>query len=101
MIDGQGIGVVRVSFGFGSQEEDVDVLERFLERCFVRPTSSIGLGDGQVEEMKVERIVVFPVKGLCGMDVTEWQVDDEGLRFDRLCFVVEIGTKLRSLSPKM
>mmetsp|Transcript_1743 Transcript_1743/g.6502 ORF Transcript_1743/g.6502 Transcript_1743/m.6502 type:complete len:602 (-) Transcript_1743:7755-9560(-) len=93
-------GAVRVSFGLASTMDDVDKLVDFLGEHFLSDENKATANAGvQVEEICVKRIVVYPVKGLGGMDVEQWKIGPNGLSQDRRFSVIELGVK-RAISLK-
>lgn len=80
--------------------DDVDKLVDFLGEHFLSDENKATANAGvQVEEICVKRIVVYPVKGLGGMDVEQWKIGPNGLSQDRRFSVIELGVK-RAISLK-
>eukprot|EP00188_Purpureofilum_apyrenoidigerum_P000245 Plantae.Rhodophyta-Purpureofilum_apyrenoidigerum.ctg10983.p1 GENE.Plantae.Rhodophyta-Purpureofilum_apyrenoidigerum.ctg10983~~Plantae.Rhodophyta-Purpureofilum_apyrenoidigerum.ctg10983.p1 ORF type:complete len:497 (-),score=95.80 Plantae.Rhodophyta-Purpureofilum_apyrenoidigerum.ctg10983:1284-2615(-) len=100
VIDGRPVGAVRVSFGYLSSQRDVDKLVEFFVEHFLENEERGSQGEvSGLSEMEVVRMVVYPVKGLAGMDVDSWIVTEQGLKHDRGYSVVERGVA-RAVSLK-
>uniref|UniRef100_A0A7S0BGX3 MOSC domain-containing protein n=1 Tax=Rhodosorus marinus TaxID=101924 RepID=A0A7S0BGX3_9RHOD len=100
IVKGMRTGAVRVSFGLASTMDDVNRLAAFLRDHFLSDANEVSANPSvRVEEIQVKRIVVYPVKGLGGMDVDQWKIGPDGLSQDRRFSVIELGVK-RAISLK-
>jgi len=100
VINGRAVGAVRISFGYLSTHDDVDRIVNFFSEHFLEyEEARCEEGDDRLTEMEIVRMVIYPVKGLAGMDVRDWTVTKQGLKHDRAYSVVERGV-LRAVSLK-
>lgn len=95
VIDGRPIGALRVSLGYASSQSDVDKFTEFLIECFTED----GQDDTDIffdsfcepvnDVVTLEKIYVYPIKSCQGMEVTDWEICDTGLRLDRNWMIVD------------
>ena len=110
-------GACRVSLGYPSTQGDVDALLAVLRAAFcARPPSSAATRERPLTATRenaisnaqacitpsrralIDALYVYPVKSCAPMRVSEWNVDDAGLRFDRHWAVVERSAAVGSES---
>ena len=91
--------VVRVSLSFMSTFEDVTAFLRCIVDNFISDHDEVKIapfGDplGQRERVipiKLEGIIVYPVKSCGGMLVPQWRLGPRGFEYDREWMIVEKG----------
>ena len=116
-LDGEGlpIGAIRVSFGYMSTVADADALLSFISDVFVErsPTSArllavaagdrlpaasaeeTRVGEGlsppkSVSPVRLSKIRVFPIKSCGAHEVDRWEINEQGLLYDRGWMVVNV-----------
>ena len=98
---GQPTGMIRVSLGAMSDQTDIDTFLDFMKEFFVDSTvttsqpdevSVQGLAQG---ELYIESLTVYPIKSCSGWRVPDgqkWNVQAEGLAWDREWCLIHLGT---------
>ncbi|KAI1817760.1 MOSC N-terminal beta barrel domain-containing protein [Poronia punctata] len=110
IINGKPTGVIRVSLGAMSTASDVDRFIAFIEEFYretrqdiPEPLTNISIqGSSNTSEIRVETIMVYPIKSCGGFRVppgTPWGIRPEGLAWDREWCLINLTTGL-ALSQK-
>ncbi|KAG9623344.1 PLP-dependent transferase, partial [Aureobasidium melanogenum] len=111
IINGQSTGMIRASFGAMSTTKDVDTFVSFVKEFFLeasntpfdRTDSPLLLLDIPVsEQLHIESLTVYPIKSCAGWQVpanTSWEVQPQGLAWDREWCIIHSGTSV-ALSQK-
>ncbi|KAG9632319.1 PLP-dependent transferase, partial [Aureobasidium melanogenum] len=111
VINGQSTGMIRASFGAMSTTKDVDTFVSFVKEFFLeasntpfdRTDSPLLLLDTPLsEQLHIESLTVYPIKSCAGWQVpanTSWEVQPQGLAWDREWCIIHSGTSV-ALSQK-
>ncbi|KAK9243078.1 pyridoxal phosphate-dependent transferase [Lipomyces tetrasporus] len=100
LLGGKATGIIRVSLGAMSSQEDVDRFINFVDELFVEKQQSIMPAhmprpiSSAEAEATVERIQIFPIMGCSGWQVPHslgWEITDKFLVYDREWCVVRNG----------
>ncbi|XP_055523536.1 molybdenum cofactor sulfurase 3-like [Wyeomyia smithii] len=97
LIDGQPTGSVRVSFGYMSQQRDVDRLVEMIEKCYLRKTLHNGISRTQIvssyknhDQPRLKVICLFPIKSCGAFKISDsWPLCRKGLKYDREFVIVD------------
>ncbi|KAI4739095.1 molybdenum cofactor sulfurase protein-like protein [Aureobasidium sp. EXF-12298] len=104
VINGQPTGMIRASLGAMSTIEDVDTFVSFITEFFLdtsnapfnRTDSPIMSLDVPVsEQLHIESLTVYPIKSCAGWRIpanTSWEVQPQGLAWDREWCIIHSGT---------
>ncbi|KAK9372103.1 pyridoxal phosphate-dependent transferase [Lipomyces chichibuensis] len=102
LLGGKPTGIVRVSLGAMSSQEDVQKFVNFVEEMFVEaggtmvPAHILHPITPDMAESAVEKIQIFPVLGCSGWQVprhVNWLIEEAALLYDReWCVVLKGGT---------
>eukprot|EP00871_Galdieria_phlegrea_P004975 jgi/Galph1/5479/GphlegSOOS_G4131.1 len=116
-VNGKPTGVVRISFGLHTSENDItkflSIITEFCEQAWkAYDTSPMQQLVWKNQDLRIasnsktaksagfyciQKIFVYPVRGCQGMEVTSWQLGDEGFLYDRkFCIVHAFNGKLIS-----
>eukprot|EP01119_Soliformovum_irregulare_P018347 TRINITY_DN5601_c0_g4_i2.p1 TRINITY_DN5601_c0_g4~~TRINITY_DN5601_c0_g4_i2.p1 ORF type:complete len:570 (-),score=187.91 TRINITY_DN5601_c0_g4_i2:640-2349(-) len=85
IMSGKPVGAVRVSLGFSSTFEDIEIFLKFLESNFIQlehfnlKTPPAGEQVGTF----LEKIFLYPIKSLGKFQVENWEISSQGLMWDR------------------
>ncbi|KEQ71474.1 PLP-dependent transferase [Aureobasidium namibiae CBS 147.97] len=111
VINGQPTGMIRASIGAMSTLTDVEVFVAFIAEFFLdtscvpfnRTDSPISSLDVPVsEQLHIESLTVYPIKSCAGWQIpanTSWEVQPQGLAWDREWCIIHSGTSI-ALSQK-
>lgn len=80
-INGAPAGAVRASFGYQSTMMDAERIGNFIRENFC--TANEMNSDIQTETVKLDQIFLYPIKSCQPQSVFSWQLDSNGLKFDR------------------
>ncbi|XP_044962488.1 molybdenum cofactor sulfurase isoform X1 [Hordeum vulgare subsp. vulgare] len=98
VINGKPTGAVRISFGYISTYQDAEEFLKFLQSSFLsKPIafsnghmlnmSTLNLVDNQsqqvVPDVRLQSIIIYPVKSCQGFSVQSWPLATGGLKYDR------------------
>ncbi|KAK9491200.1 pyridoxal phosphate-dependent transferase [Lipomyces doorenjongii] len=102
LVGGKPTGIVRVSLGAMSSQEDVNRFVNFVEETFVEagetmvPAQILLPITLDMAESVVEKVQIFPILGCSGWQVPRnisWSIKKTGLQYDReWCVVLKGGT---------
>lgn len=100
IIGGKPTGVVRISFGAMSSQQDANTLlrfvdEHFVEKNIIEKTSQCSAALIVPAKCNVSNLTVFPIAGCAGWAVpanVNWTVSERGLAWDQEWCVVAKGT---------
>ncbi|KAK9344076.1 pyridoxal phosphate-dependent transferase [Lipomyces starkeyi] len=101
LLGGKPTGIVRVSLGAMSSQEDVNRFVNFVEEMFVEagetmePAYILHPITSDMVESAVEKVQVFPILGCSGWQVPRnisWSINETGLQYDREWCVVLKGS---------
>lgn len=105
LIDNKPTGAVRISFGYASTKNDIDVLIEFLNETFVEKTPSferlISRSDKSIKKhyFKILHLLIYPIKSCAPMSVdVPWPLYGGGLLYDRNWIITD--SSLVALSQK-
>ena len=108
VINGQPTGMIRASLGAMSTLADVEVFVAFITEFFL-DTSCVPFNrtDSPVsslvsEHLHIESLTVYPIKSCAGWQIptnTSWEVQPQGLAWDREWCIIHSGTSV-ALSQK-
>lgn len=100
ILNGKPTGAIRVSLGAYSSIDDVVALLQFLEEYFLEEDLKHEAAPLPYSSTAVlSRMIIYPIKSCHGIEVTEWQVEPHGLRYDREWMIIEQSTR-KGLSQK-
>jgi molybdenum cofactor sulfurtransferase len=105
IIQGKPTGVIRVSLGAMSNQNDIDIFIAFIQEFFQESRAgprSIVTDQQSNSTYQIERLAIYPIKSCGGWAVpanTPWPIKEEGLAWDREWCLVHIGTE-KALSQK-
>jgi molybdenum cofactor sulfurtransferase len=111
IINGQPTGMIRASLGAMSTTTDIDIFISFITEFFLdtsvspftRTDSPISSLDVPVsEQLHIESLTVYPIKSCAGWKIppnTSWEVQPQGLAWDREWCIIHSGTSV-ALSQK-
>ena len=96
IVGGRPVATLRVSFGFPTLPSDIEKFVSIIGRLFLNGgPNPCPMSKEVVLPMKIEKIIVSPVTGCRGYEVTESLYDRFGLVFDRRWILVdEDGNKV-------
>ena len=96
VIDGKPTGAVRVSFGPSNTLAHCAAFLSFLSSFLVQQRSSVPAPpqEGKATDrsgavVRIEQLLLYPIKSCGGMSVGRWPLAESGLRFDRAFAVVD------------
>ena len=113
VLGGKPTGVVRVSLGAMSTQQDVDKVLDFIEAVFVETELDINpyqfsqVAANAQGEATVEALSLFPVRGCAGWKIpyyVSWGIGDRGLVWDREWCIISKENRVAlqsSLHPRM
>jgi len=94
--NGTPTGAVRVSFGYSSSSDDVDIFMQFISTFFVSATKECcdAVGDkpitlGETESPIVEAMYLYPIKSCGGIRTSQWPLTSSGFLYDRNWVLVD------------
>lgn len=98
IVHGRPVATLRVSFGYPTIPSDIDKFVEILSRLFINGGPNPDpLKNEIVLPMKIEKIIVSPISGCRGYEVTESLYDKYGLLFDRRWILLDDdGNKVSS-----
>ncbi|KAG9917389.1 PLP-dependent transferase, partial [Aureobasidium melanogenum] len=111
VINGQPTGMIRASFGAMSTTKDVDTFVSFVKEFFLEASNTpfdrtdsplLSLDIPVSEQLHIESLTVYPIKSCAGWQVpanTSWEVQPQGLAWDREWCIIHSGTSV-ALSQK-
>lgn len=111
IVNGQPTGMIRASLGAMSTLSDVDTFVSFITEFFLdtscvpfdRTDSPISSLDVSIsEQLHIESLTVYPIKSCAGWQIptnTSWEVQPQGLAWDREWCIIHSGTSV-ALSQK-
>lgn len=111
VINGQPTGMIRASFGAMSTTKDVDTFVSFIKEFFLEASNMpfdrtdsplLSLEIPVSEQLHIESLTVYPIKSCAGWQVpanTSWEVQPQGLAWDREWCIIHSGTSV-ALSQK-
>jgi molybdenum cofactor sulfurtransferase len=111
VINGQPTGMIRASLGAMSTIEDVDIFVSFITEFFLDTSSALfdrtdspimSLDIPVSERLHIESLTVYPIKSCAGWRIpanTTWEVQPQGLAWDREWCIIHSGTSV-ALSQK-
>ncbi|CAD0110415.1 unnamed protein product [Aureobasidium uvarum] len=111
VVNGQPTGMIRASLGAMSTIKDVDTFVSFIIEFFLDTSNTpfertdsptLSLEVPLSEQLHVESLTVYPIKSCAGWQVpanTPWEVQPQGLAWDREWCIIHSGTSV-ALSQK-
>lgn len=92
IMNGKPTGAIRISLGYMSNWEDIEIFVEFIKKYFVNsePTSiSTPLPNEAVaptspsQQLFLESIYLYPIKSCGRFEVSQWEITTNGLLYDR------------------
>lgn len=111
VINGQPTGMIRASLGAMSTTKDVDTFVSFVKEFFLEASITpfdrtdspiLSLDIPLSEQLHIESLTVYPIKSCAGWQIpanTSWEVQPQGLAWDREWCIIHSGTSV-ALSQK-
>ncbi|CAJ0582943.1 unnamed protein product, partial [Mesorhabditis spiculigera] len=104
--NGKPLGAVRISFGRFSKQEDIDLLEKVLECCFLGTTSILKSNPSSHSiadfRPKISKIYYYPIKSARGIRARQAELSPSGFTYDRRFLVQSLGVTLtQKKNPEM
>ncbi|KAK5999882.1 hypothetical protein QM012_004970 [Aureobasidium pullulans] len=111
VINGQPTGMIRASLGAMSTTKDVDTFVSFIKEFFLEASGTpfdrtdsplLSLDVPVSEQLHIESLTVYPIKSCAGWQIptnTSWEVQPQGLAWDREWCIIHSGTSV-ALSQK-
>ncbi|KAI4843017.1 molybdenum cofactor sulfurase protein-like protein [Aureobasidium sp. EXF-8845] len=111
VVNGQPTGMIRASLGAMSTISDVDTFVSFITEFFLDTSNApfnrtdspiLSLDVPISEQLHIESLTVYPIKSCAGWQIptnTSWEVQPQGLAWDREWCIIHSGTSV-ALSQK-
>lgn len=87
LIDGKPTGVIRVSFCENNIKEEIDIFINIIKEM-LKNNNNFNSFNKKQKQIEISKLVIYPIKSCCGVDVDNWEISDTGLLYDReWCFI--------------
>ncbi|KAH9093327.1 hypothetical protein Ae201684P_008983 [Aphanomyces euteiches] len=88
IIDGRPTGAIRLSFGYMTTKDEVDLFLSFVSTYFVSSTLASSFNSNKKlstlpRSIRLSKISLFPIKSCGALNVHRWKIGSRGLLFDR------------------
>jgi len=85
IIDGRPTGAVRVSPTYMTTHEEMEKFFHFIQNFFVVSEEKEEKRNGTTfsQNLKLAKIIFYPIKSCGGVEVNEWSIGENGLLYDR------------------
>jgi len=100
IIDGKPIGAIRISFGLNSSYHDVKKFILFLKNNYVISEEHIPMINTSTKS-RISEIYIYPIKGAQGFRVNNWEITENGLKWDREFIVYDKNDKSVTLKSNV
>ncbi|OQR95693.1 molybdenum cofactor sulfurase [Thraustotheca clavata] len=94
IIDGKPTGAIRLSLGYMTTKDEIDIFIDFIKTYFVSKAIPNEPCPKKSSPSKLElcKITLFPIKSCGGMSVSQWTLGPRGLLYDREWAIVNPST---------
>lgn len=102
LIDGKPTGAIRVSFGYCTLQDDIDLFLEFLAEYFIETRSTKNMDSSNNEDentfvsknfqqyFKITALYLYPIKSCAAMKIqNSWPLNNHGLIYDRFWVIVD------------
>ena len=100
IIDGKPTGAIRISFGLNSTYDDVEKFILFLKNNYVITEEHIPMINTSTKP-RISEIYIYPIKGAQGFRVNNWELTQNGLKWDREFIVYDKNDKSITLKSNV
>jgi molybdenum cofactor sulfurtransferase len=100
IIDGKPTGAIRISFGLNSSYDDVKKFILFLKNNYVISEEHIPMINTSTKS-RISEIYIYPIKGAQGFRVNNWEITENGLKWDREFIVYDKNDKSVTLKSNV
>ena len=99
-INGKPTGAIRISFGYSSTLNDVNLFVKFLQDNYLSK-EYIPFDNNTLITPRIKELYIYPIKGALGFRVNNWSIDKQGLKWDRHFVVYDSKDKSITLKSNV
>lgn len=99
MVNGRPTGSIRISFGYYSTIDDVNLVLQMIRDHFIQQDIPRSQLSNNLEAI-IEAIYVYPIKSCAPIKVDSWRISSSGLEYDRHWSIMQDGNCLNQKKVK-